>query len=104
MRKEENAVYISIGSDVVLRIEEILSFVNLDLAHDRKKYNNAAMLMKAAERGDLYDLAAEAGRDGPGTLIVTVDNRVYISPFSIGTLVARCVNFELSEGLTISDG
>ena len=97
-------MYISIGSDVVLRIEEILSFVNLDLAHDRKKYNNAAMLMKAAERGDLYDLAAEAGRDGPGTLIVTVDNRVYISPFSIGTLVARCVNFELSEGLTISDG
>ena len=97
-------MYISIGSDVVLRIEEILSFVNLDLAHDRKKYNNVAMLMKAAERGDLYDLAAEAGRDGPGTLIVTVDNRVYISPFSIGTLVARCVNFELSEGLTISDG
>lgn len=104
MRKEENAVYISIGGEVVLRVEEILSFVYLDLEHDRKKYNNERMLQKAAERGELFDLAAEAGRDGPGTMIVTVDNRVYISPFSIPILVKRCQKFELSEGLTISDG
>ena len=97
-------MYISIGGDVVLRLNEILSFIYLDLEHDRKKFNNERMLRKAAERGELFDLAAEAGRDGPGTMIVTVDNRVYISPFSIGTLVARCVNLELSEGLTISDG
>ena len=97
-------MYISIGGDVVLRLNEILSFIYLDLEHDRKKFNNERMLKKAAERGELFDLAAEAGRDGPGTMIVTVDNRVYISPFSIGTLVARCVNLELSEGLTISDG
>ena len=97
-------MYISIGGEVVLRVEEILSFVYLDLEHDRKKYNNERMLQKAAERGELFDLAAEAGRDGPGTMIVTVDNRVYISPFSIGTLVRRCVNLELSEGLTASDG
>lgn len=97
-------MYISIGSDVVLRVEEILSFVYLDLARDRKKFNNANMLMKAAERGELFDLATEAGRDGPGTLIVTVDNRFYISPFSISILAKRCQKFELSEGLTISDG
>ena len=97
-------MYISIGGDVVLRLNEILSFIYLDLEHDRKKFNNERMLKKAAERGELFDLATEAGRDGPGTMIVTVDNRVYISPFSIGTLVARCVNLELSEGLTISDG
>ncbi len=96
-------MYIHIGSDVVLRVEEIISFVYLDMEGDRKK-NNEKILMKAAARGELFDLAAEAGRDGPGTLIVTVDNRVFISPFSIATLIRRCVNFELSEGLTISDG
>ena len=55
-------MYISIGGEVVLRVEEILSFVYLDLEHDRKKYNNERMLQKAAERGELFDLAAEAGR------------------------------------------
>jgi len=94
-------VYLHIGSEFMIRSEDLIAIINLKGATDRN-FINRRFLKQLQEEGEIIDISDEQEKNAK-SLIVTVNQRVYISPISAHTLCKRVQKFGLLEGMKTID-
>lgn len=90
-------MYLHIGSDKLIRIEEIIAIINYKGAKD-KNIINKRFLKQVKKNGALIDIS-NIETNNAKSLVFVNNNKVYISPISPQTLYKRSKNFGLSEGM-----
>ncbi len=94
-------MYLHIGSEVMIRSEDLITIINLKGATDRNCINRR-FLEQIKNEGEIIDISDEREKNAK-SLIVTVNQRVYISPISAHTLCKRVQKFGLLEGMKTID-
>lgn len=94
-------MYLHIGSEFMIRSEDLIAIINLKGATDRN-FINRRFLKQLQEEGEIIDISDEQEKNAK-SLIVTVNQRVYISPISAHTLCKRVQKFGLLEGMKTID-
>ena len=95
-------MYLHIGTDVLIRAEEIIAIINRKGIKDKNKINRR-FLKKILKDGEIIDISNKETENAKSMVLVN-QNRVYISPISPQTLYKRSKKFGLSEGLKTIDG
>ncbi|NMC32345.1 MAG: DUF370 domain-containing protein [Veillonellaceae bacterium] len=85
----------------MIRSEDLIAIINLKGATDRN-FINRRFLKQLQEEGEIIDISDEQEKNAK-SLIVTVNQRVYISPISAHTLCKRVQKFGLLEGMKTID-
>ena len=94
-------MYLHIGSEFMIRSEDLIAIINLKGATDRN-FINRRFLKQLQEEGEIIDISDEQEKNAK-SLIVTVNQRVYSSPISAHTLCKRVQKFGLLEGMKTID-
>lgn len=94
-------MYLHIGSEFMIRSEDLIAIINLKGATDRN-FINRRFLKQLQEEGEIIDISDEQEKNAK-SLILTVNQRVYISPISAHTLCKRVQKFGLLEGMKTID-
>ena len=94
-------MYLHIGSDVLIRLEELIAIVNLKGATDRNSINRR-FFEQIKREGEIVDISDPQEKNAK-SLILTTQQRAYLSPISSHTLCKRLQKFGFLEGMKTID-
>ena len=86
-------MYLHIGTDVLLRANDIIVIIGRKGDADKHKINRA-FLQKKQESAQLINISSNNDK----SFVVTADEKVYISPISPYTLKKRSKKNDFQEG------
>ncbi len=86
-------MYLHIGTDVLLRTNDIIVIIGRKGDADKRKINRA-FLQKKQESAQLINISSNNAK----SFVVTADEKVYISPISPYTLKKRSKKKDFQEG------
>ena len=86
-------MYLHIGTDVLLRTNDIIVIIGRKGDADKHKINRA-FLQKKQESAQLINISSNNDK----SFVVTADEKVYISPISPYTLKKRSKKTDFQEG------
>jgi extracellular matrix regulatory protein B len=90
-------MYLHIGTDVMVRVSQIVAILDYKGIEDVEKKNQ--LFVKAfMKEGEVINIT-EVGRENAKSLVIVNNDLIYISPISPQTLRKRCNKFTLLEGL-----